>query len=133
MREQLAVPKIGQCARLSLTVFELQMCKNYVTHIVPVPANGNPVKFFKKWNSSRFKYFYCFFSVNLFLFSLKSLLTFHRHCGQRKISEILLVLANREKRTFFMHCDIKQPFTSSFGARPDQKGIAVVLKDRARR
>jgi len=37
-REQLAVPKIGQCARLSLTVFELQMCKNYVMHIVPVPA-----------------------------------------------------------------------------------------------
>ena len=41
MREQLAVPKIGQCARLSLTVFELQMCKNYVTHIVPVPAHQN--------------------------------------------------------------------------------------------
>ena len=39
MREQLAVPKIGQCARLPLTVFELQMCKNYVTHIVPVPVH----------------------------------------------------------------------------------------------
>jgi len=37
-RQLLALPKIGQRARLSLTVFELQMCKNYVTHIVPVSA-----------------------------------------------------------------------------------------------
>ena len=35
-REQLAVPKIGQYARLSLTVFELQMYKNNITYIVPV-------------------------------------------------------------------------------------------------
>jgi len=35
----MAVPTIVQCARLSLTVFELQMCKNYVTHIVPLPEH----------------------------------------------------------------------------------------------
>jgi len=36
-RQLLALPNIGRCARLSLTVFELKMCKNYTKHNVPVP------------------------------------------------------------------------------------------------